>query len=124
MLSFTNLPKRKDPTSIYLSAKALMLQQQKYGLFPRIIGKGDNAKRLADLLIRMRTEVTAGEGSTPSGPSSLGLTPSSAIDSLIIIDREVDFPTALLTQLTYEGLIDEVFGISANQIEADSSLVG
>ncbi|KAF2790945.1 Sec1-like protein [Melanomma pulvis-pyrius CBS 109.77] len=114
---------RKDPTSIYLSAKALMLQQQKYGLFPRIIGKGDNAKRLANLLIRMRTEVTAGE-STNSGPSFLGLTPSSTIDSLVIIDREVDFPTVLLTQLTYEGLIDEVFNITANQAEVDSSVVG
>lgn len=116
--------KRKDPTSIYLSAKALMLQQQKYGLFPRIIGKGDNAKRLADLLIRMRTEVTAGESTINSGPSFLGLTPSSTIDSLVIIDREVDFPTVLLTQLTYEGLIDEVFNITANQAEVDSSVVG
>lgn len=101
-----------------------MLQQQKYGLFPRIIGKGDNAKRLADLLIRMRTEVTAGESTTNSGPSFLGLTPSSTIDSLIIIDREVDFPTVLLTQLTYEGLIDEVFNITGNQTEVDSSVVG
>ncbi|KAF1993806.1 Sec1-like protein [Amniculicola lignicola CBS 123094] len=114
---------RKDPTSIFLSAKALMLQQQKYGLFPRIIGKGDNAKRLADLLIRMRNEVTAGESSSGSG-SFLGLAPSSTIDSLIIIDREIDFPTALLTQLTYEGLIDEVFDISANQTEVDSSIIG
>lgn len=101
-----------------------MLQQQKYGLFPRIIGKGDNGKRLADLLIRMRTEVTAGESSNNTGPSFLGLAPSSTIDSLIIIDREVDFPTVLLTQLTYEGLIDEVFNISANQTEVDSSIVG
>jgi hypothetical protein len=101
----------------------LMLQQQKYGLFPRIIGKGDNGKRLADLLIRMRTEVTAGETSD-SGPSFLGLAPSSTIDSLIIVDREVDFPTVLLTQLTYEGLIDEVFNISANQTEVDSSVIG
>ncbi|KAF2707542.1 vacuolar sorting protein-like protein [Pleomassaria siparia CBS 279.74] len=115
---------RKDPTSIYLSAKALMLQQQKYGLFPRIIGKGDNAKRLADLLIRMRTEVTAGESTNSLSPSFLGLVPSSTVDSLIIIDREVDFPTALLTQLTYEGLIDEVFSIKANQTEVDSSVVG
>ncbi|KAH7123536.1 vacuolar sorting protein-like protein [Dendryphion nanum] len=115
---------RKDPTSIYLSAKALMLQQQKYGLFPRIIGKGDNAKRLADLLIRMRTEVSAGEDNNNSGQSFLGLTPSSSIDSLIIIDREVDFPTALLTQLTYEGLIDENFHISSNQTEIDSSIIG
>ncbi len=101
-----------------------MQQQQKYGLFPRILGKGDNGKRLADLLIRMRTEVTAGESSNSAGPSSLGLTPSSTIDSLIIIDREVDFPTVLLTQLTYEGLLDEVFNISANQTEVDSSVVG
>lgn len=101
-----------------------MLQQQKYGLFPRIIGKGDNGKRLADLLIKMRSEVAAGEASGTTGPSFLGLTPSTNIDSLIIIDREVDFPTALLTQLTYEGLIDEVFNISANQTEVDSSVVG
>lgn len=101
-----------------------MLQQQKYGLFPRIIGKGDNGKRLADLLIRMRTEVTAGESSSNTVPSYLGLTPSSNIDSLVIVDREVDFPTVLLTQLTYEGLIDEVFNISANQTEVDSSVVG
>lgn len=101
-----------------------MLQQQKYGLFPRIIGKGDNGKRLADLLIRMRTEITAGESSSSAGPSFLELTPSSNIDSLIIVDREVDFPTVLLTQLTYEGLIDEVFNISANQTEIDSSVIG
>ncbi|KAF2751015.1 vacuolar protein sorting-associated protein 33A [Sporormia fimetaria CBS 119925] len=115
---------RKDPTPIFLSARALMLQQQKYGLFPRIFGKGDQAKRLADLLIRMRTELNAGDNNTSNGPSFLGLTPSSTIDSLIIIDREVDFPTVLLTQLTYEGLIDEVFNISANQTEVDSSVVG
>ncbi|KAF2253529.1 Sec1-like protein [Trematosphaeria pertusa] len=120
----TDLYLRKDPTSIYLSAKALMLQQQKHGLFPRILGKGDNGKRLADLLIRMRTEVTAGESPSATGPSFLGLTPSSTIDSLIIIDRDVDFPTVLLTQLTYEGLIDEVFNIAANQTEVDSSVVG
>jgi hypothetical protein len=101
-----------------------MLQQQRHGLFPRIIGKGDNGKRLADLLIRMRTEVTAGETSNTSAPSFLGLAPSSMIDSLIIVDREVDFPTVLLTQLTYEGLIDEVFNISANQTEVDSSVIG
>jgi hypothetical protein len=115
---------KKDPTSIYLAAKALMIQQQKYGLFPRIIGKGDNGKRLTDLLIRMRTEVTAGETSNNPGSSFLGLAPSSTIDSLIIVDREVDFPTVLLTQLTYEGLIDEVFNITANQTEIDSSIIG
>src|SRR6266511_238322 len=35
----------------------------------------------------------------------------SNIDSLIILDRRVDMITPLLTQLTYQGLIDELIGI-------------
>lgn len=120
--SFSDLYLRKDPTPIFLLARALMLIQQKHGLFPRITGKGDNAKKLADLLARMRQELIAGEDTTES--SRLGLTPSTTIESLIVIDREVDFATPLLTQLTYEGLIDEVVGISNNQAELDSSIVG
>lgn len=80
--------------------------QQKYGLFPRIVGKGDCARRLVDALIRMRSEATVDDALNP-----FALTPSSTIESLIIIDRETDFVTPLLTQLTYEGLIDEVVGI-------------
>ncbi|EKG22210.1 Sec1-like protein [Macrophomina phaseolina MS6] len=120
--SISDLYVRKDPTPTFLAARALMQIQQQHGLFPRIVGKGDNARRLADLLIRMRTEVVAGSGSTTESP--LGLTPSNALDSLIIIDREIDFPTALLTQLTYEGLLDEEFQIQSNQVEVDSSIVG
>lgn len=101
-----------------------MLIQQRHGLFPRIIGKGDNAKRLVDLVIRMRSEISAGEESSSSNNSLLGLTPSTSIESLIIVDREVDLPTTLLTQLTYEGLLDELFSISANQMEVSSSIVG
>jgi hypothetical protein len=36
---------------------------------------------------------------------------SEQIDSLIVLDRRADLITPLLTQLTYEGLIDEVVGI-------------
>src|SRR5271169_4117591 len=120
--SFSDLYLRKDPTPTFLLARALMLIQQKYGLFPRIIGKGDNAKRLADLLGRMRQELVAGEDSNES--LKLGLTPSTTIENLIVVDREVDYATPLLTQLTYEGLIDEVFGIEHNQTDVDSAIVG
>ena len=103
-----------------------MLLQKSTGLFPRILGKGDNAKRLADLLLRMRAEEDVNASSDPSNTylSAFGMTPSATIDSLIIIDREVDFATTLLTQLTYEGLIDETFGIRNNQVEVDSSIIG
>lgn len=96
--------------------------QQKYGLFPRIIGKGDHARRLMELLFRMRSEAAAEE--TGISVSKTGLMPSASIESLIIIDREIDFATVLLTPLTYEGLIDELFGIKDNQSEIDSSIVG
>ncbi|KAH0562541.1 hypothetical protein GP486_002772 [Trichoglossum hirsutum] len=122
--SFAELYLCKDPTPTFLAARALMSLQQRHGLFPRIIGKGDNARRLADLLIRMRSEVTAGADSSASNALTLALTPSPTIENLIIIDREVDLATVLLTQLTYEGLIDEVIGIQNSQAEIDSSIVG
>ena len=33
------------------------------------------------------------------------------IDAIVLLDRSVDLLTPLSTQLTYEGLIDEIFGI-------------
>lgn len=113
---------RRDPTSIFLAAQALMPIQEKYGLFPRIIGKGDHARRLMELLFRMRSEAMAGDSSMQT--SKISMMPSASIESLIIIDREIDFATVLLTPLTYEGLIDELFGIKDNQAEIDSSIVG
>ncbi|KAB8303362.1 hypothetical protein EYC80_004794 [Monilinia laxa] len=120
--SFEDLYLRKDPTPTFLLARALMLIQQKHGLFPRMTGQGDNAKRLADLLLRMRQELIAGEDTNEV--NKLGLSPSNTIESLIIIDREIDYATPLLTQLTYEGLIDEAVGIQHNQADVDSSIVG
>lgn len=98
--------------------------QQRQGYFPRIIGKGDHARRLADLLLRMRKELDAEESSGLADLSARGLLPSASTESLIIIDREVDFGTPLLTQLTYEGLIDEFVGIKNNQADVDTTIVG
>ncbi|KAI1213788.1 vacuolar protein sorting 33A-like protein [Annulohypoxylon truncatum] len=120
--SFQDLFLFKDTTPTFLMAKALMGIQSKHGLFPRVIGKGDNAKRVAELLTRMRQEILAGEDANEGTRS--GLTPSNTIESAIIIDREVDFVTPLLTQLTYEGLIDEFWGIQNNQADIDSTIVG
>ena len=98
--------------------------QKRHGLFPRIVGKGDNARRLADLLLRMRKELDTEETSGLSDHSGRGLIPSSTIENLIIVDRDVDFATVLMTQLTYEGLVDEFAGIKHNQAEIDSTIVG
>ncbi|RHZ47373.1 Sec1 family protein [Aspergillus thermomutatus] len=122
--SFGDLYLHKDPGCIFLAAKALMDIQQRQGYFPRIVGKGDHARRLADLLLRMRKELDAEESSGLADLSARGLLPSASTESLIIIDREVDFGTPLLTQLTYEGLIDEFVGIKNNQADVDTTIVG
>jgi Proteins involved in synaptic transmission and general secretion, Sec1 family len=44
-----------------------------------------------------------------------GNVPQSQIDHLLLLDRGVDLLTPLATQLTYEGLIDEIFGISNSE---------
>lgn len=95
-----------DLSSLSSSAQALMQLQNTFGLFPRLTGKGDKAKILADMLLRMRQESII-----DSRTALYGVGQSHSVDSLIIIDREVDFITPLLTQLTYEGLIDEKFRI-------------
>eukprot|EP00744_Colponema_vietnamica_P021985 GILI01031525.1.p1 GENE.GILI01031525.1~~GILI01031525.1.p1 ORF type:complete len:440 (-),score=103.59 GILI01031525.1:114-1328(-) len=45
------------------------------------------------------------------------------IDTLIILDRQSDLVTPLCTQLTYEGLIEEVFGIQHTYVDVDAELI-
>ncbi|KAJ2880274.1 Vacuolar protein-sorting-associated protein 33, partial [Coemansia asiatica] len=123
-----------DFSSIQCVARAIMRLQGIYGFFPRIIGKGDYAGILANSLARMRAEmlssgsavkgsIAAAAGSGSRGISHGGvLAMSSIFDSVVIIDRAVDLVTPLLTQLTYEGLISEVFGISNGYVTLPSSV--
>lgn len=59
-------------------------------------------QRLATLLTRNS------KAANSTGTAALS---GSRVDSLIILDRRVDMITPLLTQLTYEGLVDELIGI-------------
>ncbi|CAD6976215.1 unnamed protein product [Tilletia controversa] len=64
--AFTRLYRDGDHACIYLAAQALMTVQHVYGLIPRILGKGDLAKRLADLLIRQRREHLSADPTNPA----------------------------------------------------------
>jgi hypothetical protein len=66
-------------------------------------------QELANVLIRMRSELSA----KFDGQESRIFPPHSEYDSMIIIDRSVDLVTPMCTQLTYEGLIDEIYGIKS-----------
>ncbi|KAF8941229.1 hypothetical protein BGZ58_001033 [Dissophora ornata] len=115
--TFKELYLDQDTTSIYYAAKALMRLQGIYGWFPRILGKGDYSKALCDMMLRMRREMAVDDLEASQTTQM-----SQSIDSLIIIDRSVDMVTPLCTQLTYEGLIDEIFHINHTFVEVDASL--
>jgi len=101
-----------DRTALFYLARSLIKLQSMFGIFPEIKGKGSAAKLVCDMLVRMRKETAADEAA---------LTPE--FDNLIIIDREVDMVTPLCTQLTYGGLIDELYGINNGIVQLDAALV-
>ncbi|KAJ3333130.1 hypothetical protein HDU76_011207 [Blyttiomyces sp. JEL0837] len=119
--SYRELFLEGDISSIYYVAKAIMKFQTVYGVIPRILGKGANAKRLYTLISRMKRELTANED---DDVESLRVFPAGTeVDSIVILDRTVDMVTPLCTQLTYEGLIDEIYGIKTSFVELDAAIV-
>uniref|UniRef100_A0A8D0QRY2 VPS33A core subunit of CORVET and HOPS complexes n=1 Tax=Sus scrofa TaxID=9823 RepID=A0A8D0QRY2_PIG len=78
----------------------LMTLQALYGTIPQIFGKGECARQVANMMIRMKREFTGSQNSI-----------FPVFDNLLLLDRNVDLLTPLATQLTYEGLIDEIYGI-------------
>ncbi|KAJ2913825.1 hypothetical protein MD484_g6581, partial [Candolleomyces efflorescens] len=103
-----------DETVVFDSAQALTTLQKHFGPFPQIIGKGDFSKRLATLLSRQSKSLRS---------TDTGLSYPANFDSLIVLDRTVDLITPLLTQLTYEGLLDEMIGIKNSHVELPVSLL-
>lgn len=105
--AFTDLYLEKDFSCLHTLSLTLMDIQKNQGYFPRILGKGDGAKLLYDMVQRMRQE--------KGGDSSI--VPSANLEALVLLDRGSDLVTPLLTQLTYEGLIDENYGIRHGIVE-------
>ncbi|KAM7416190.1 hypothetical protein PAMA_018316 [Pampus argenteus] len=93
-----------DQTSLYHTAKGLMTLQALYGTIPQIYGKGDCARHVANMMLRMKREFAGSQNQ---------ILP--VFDTLLLLDRNVDLLTPLATQLTYEGLIDEIYGINNGQ---------
>eukprot|EP00879_Flechtneria_rotunda_P011579 GHRR01012094.1.p1 GENE.GHRR01012094.1~~GHRR01012094.1.p1 ORF type:complete len:596 (+),score=199.38 GHRR01012094.1:4052-5839(+) len=95
-----------DPSSLFYTASALMRLQYTYGLIPRIQGKGPAAAAVKDMAIRIRKE----------GPLPLAAATACRIHRAIILDREIDPITPMVTQITFEGLIDEITGIKNGSV--------
>lgn len=101
-----------DHSVLYYAAQAIMKLQGMFGPIPSIKAKGRAAKDVYDMVVKMGQ--LAGLGSMEG---------NSEIDSLILIDRQIDMISPLMTQLTYEGLIDEVFGIDNGMLDISGNQI-
>lgn len=105
--AFKELVVDGDTSCLHSIALALTELQFARGAIPHIKAKGHWAVGVQKILSRMRREA----GAAAPAPGTDG-----SIDTLILIDRSVDMVTPMCTQLTYEGLLDEVLGLSCGQI--------
>lgn len=100
-----------DPSTLYQAAVGLVQLQRIYGRIPKIYGKGSMSQTVWERAKQLGAEerlLSNGEKGT--------------IDQLILLDRTIDLLSAFATQLTYEGLIDEFFGIRQNQLKMPAEL--
>ncbi|XP_078410263.1 vacuolar protein sorting-associated protein 33A isoform X2 [Cetorhinus maximus] len=95
-----------DQTILFHVAKGLMTLQALYGTIPQIFGKGECARLVANMMLRMKREFAGSQNQ---------ILP--VFDKLLLLDRNVDLLTPLATQLTYEGLIDEIYGIQNTNVK-------
>lgn len=61
-------------------------------------------QQVANMMVRMKREFTGSQNSV-----------FPVFDNLLLLDRNVDLLTPLASQLTYEGLIDEIYGIQNSE---------
>ncbi|KAJ9064212.1 Vacuolar protein-sorting-associated protein 33 [Entomophthora muscae] len=102
--AFNDLYLSGDVSCLHTIATTLTAFQEKQGGFSRILGKGDHAKLLSDML--QRTQMEKKEDPKPA-----------AFEALVLLDRTSDLVTPLLTQLTYEGLLDEHLKVRHGLVE-------
>ncbi|KAG0433892.1 hypothetical protein HPB47_019504 [Ixodes persulcatus] len=60
----------------------------------------------------------------PSNPAKAQQTSLPRITHLFLFDRDVDYASVLLTQLTYSGLLDEFFGIKSGKVTFGKAVTG
>lgn len=101
--TFKEFHLENDPTCLYQVAQAIQSLQRLYGKISRVTGRGPAASKVFELLKRLDRE----EEDIKSNHTAQ----STTIEHLFLLDRSIDLLTPLVTQLTYEGLIDEIFGI-------------
>lgn len=121
---FADLHVHSDHLCLLQLARTLVKLQAAHCAFGSVRGKGEAAKAVVDLMASMQgvLDASAAASGAPPPPADARAAGLPAV-SLVVLDRRVDLVSPLLTQLTYEGMLDETFGISASFIDIDARLL-
>uniref|UniRef100_A0A2K5DCW1 VPS33B late endosome and lysosome associated n=1 Tax=Aotus nancymaae TaxID=37293 RepID=A0A2K5DCW1_AOTNA len=95
-----------DQRWINTVAQALHLLSTLYGPFPNCYGIGRCAKMAYELWRKLEEEE---DGETKGRRPEIG--------HIFLLDRDVDFVTALCSQVVYEGLVDDTFRIKCGSVD-------
>ena len=106
--SFREIYIDKNNSSIEQLANVLLKLEVAFGKVKHKYIKGNNAKLFCDLLLNKEEE-----HNIKSTDETFGM---------IVLDRSVDFITPFLSNLTYEGLIDDCYGINKGVIKVKRKL--
>ena len=98
-------------------ARALNSLQAVFGRFPTVRAKGDFSCAVVDIMKRLMVEDSDVFDNSSKSDSTV-------ISQCIVMDRTIDMITPCLTPRTYEGLLDEVFGIENSIIKVPKGFLG
>jgi hypothetical protein len=104
-----------DKTNLHTVAGSIIKLQTIFGMIPNVKYKGVMSKIVWQMMTHFKREQEV--AGNPIGV----LDPE--IDTLVLIDRNVDLATPMCTPLTYEGLLDEIVGITHGFITVDADLI-
>jgi vacuolar protein sorting-associated protein 33A len=134
-----------DTSSLQIVASALHGIQELYGIIPNVKSKGAASRKVLQNLLHLRRERERSDDdrdksngdeweqqdrmsifSNRMGSNGNGGYISSRrdIDTLVVLDREIDLVSPLISPLTYEGLIDDIIGIDNGKIRLAAELLG
>ena len=113
-----------DQTCVSHVAQALLDAEELYGNFRHVQAKGSMSKMILDhmktIKVQSAAETDVDERQRSGSLGMMAPLRPPEIDTLILLDRDVDLITPMCTPLTYEALIDELIGITNTYVSVET----
>ena len=96
-------------------ASSILALEEQFGVIPLFHGKGQYSKMVWEMVVRMKEA----RGLYDVEGKSRGL-----FSEIILFDRNCDWVTPMCSQLTYEGMLDDVFTIENGFVRFNKEITG